>query len=206
MSHNPRPKGLLRETCERIVAVVALVALSPLIGLVALLVRLRLGRPILFRQERPGLHGRPFTLYKFRTMLEAHDDSGRPLPDAERMTPLGRLLRRASLDELPTLLNVVRGDMCLVGPRPLLMQYLPLYTQEQARRHDVKPGVTGWAQINGRNALGWDDKFRMDVWYVDNHSLRLDVRILALTVLKVLKREGISQEGEATVEYFKGRP
>jgi lipopolysaccharide/colanic/teichoic acid biosynthesis glycosyltransferase/glycosyltransferase involved in cell wall biosynthesis len=182
----------------------ALVLLAPLLALVALLVRLRLGSPVLFRQIRPGLHGRPFTLCKFRTMRDAVDAQGRPLPDAERLTRLGRFLRSSSLDELPELWNVLRGEMSLVGPRPLLMQYLALYTAEQARRHEVRPGLTGWAQVNGRNALSWEEKFRLDVWYVDNCSLALDLRILFLTVKKVFDREGISQSGHATVEYFTG--
>jgi lipopolysaccharide/colanic/teichoic acid biosynthesis glycosyltransferase len=180
-----------------------LVLLLPL-AFLALLVRVRMGSPILFRQRRAGFRGEPFTLLKFRTMREAFDDEGRRLPDRERITPLGRGLRRTSLDELPTLVNVVRGEMSLVGPRPLLMEYLPLYKEEQARRHEVKPGITGWAQVNGRNALSWPEKFRHDVWYVDHQSLGLDLRILLLTVAKVVKREGISQEGRVTMERFRG--
>ncbi|MBW3656191.1 MAG: sugar transferase [Gemmatimonadetes bacterium] len=163
-----------------------------------------MGSPVLFRQTRPGLHGRAFTMYKFRTMRHAYDREGRPLPDPARLTRVGRLLRSTSLDELPELFNVLRGDMSLVGPRPLLPEYLPLYSEEQARRHEVRPGITGWAQVNGRNAITWEQKFRLDVWYVDNHSLRLDALILLRTVAKVLAREGINQEGQATAETFRG--
>lgn len=184
-------------------AAVLLVCAPVLLG-VALAVRLTLGTPVLFRQERPGLHGRPFRIVKFRSMRHGVDAEGRPLPDEARLTGLGRLLRATSLDELPTLWNVLRGDMSLVGPRPLLMQYLPLYTPAQARRNEVRPGITGWAQVNGRNALGWEDKFRLDVWYVDHRSFWLDLKILFLTARKVLVREGISQEGHATMEVFRG--
>lgn len=186
-------------------AVAGLLALSPLLLALALLIRWRMGAPVLFRQTRPGLHGEPFKMVKFRTMRDATDAAGRPLPDAERLTGLGRFLRATSLDELPELWNVARGEMSLVGPRPLLMEYLPLYSAFQARRHEVRPGITGWAQVNGRNALGWDDKFALDVWYVDNRSLRLDLRILGLTLLKVLRRDGISAAGEATMPRFTGR-
>ena len=182
----------------------ALAILSPLLGLLALLVRIKLGSPILFRQQRPGLHGHPFTLYKFRTMTDDRDKEGNLLPDADRLTPLGRFLRSTSLDELPELWNVLKGDMSLVGPRPLLMRYLPRYTPEQMRRHEVRPGVTGWAQINGRNALTWEEKFKLDVRYVDNISFWLDVRIIFLTLWKILKREGVSQPGHATMEEFNG--
>ncbi|RMG37985.1 MAG: sugar transferase [Methanobacteriota archaeon] len=161
------------------------------------------GRPI-FRQTRPGLHGKPFTLYKFRTMTDARDAQGNLLPDEQRLTSFGRWLRSTSLDELPELWNVLKGDMSLVGPRPLLMQYLDRYTPEQARRHEVKPGITGWAQVNGRNALTWEDKFKLDVWYVDHLSFWLDMKIIALTIWKILKREGINQPGRATMEEFKG--
>jgi sugar transferase EpsL len=178
--------------------------LSPLLVLLALLVRLRLGAPVLFRQQRPGWHGRPFTLYKFRTMTDRRDAQGSLLPDAERLTRFGRFLRSASLDELPALFNVLKGDMSLAGPRPLLMQYLDRYTLEQARRHEVRPGVTGWAQVNGRNALTWERKLAFDVWYVDHQSLRLDLKIIALTIWKALKREGINQPGHATMEEFMG--
>jgi lipopolysaccharide/colanic/teichoic acid biosynthesis glycosyltransferase len=171
-------------------------------ALIALIVWITMGRPALFTQRRPGLHGRPFTIYKFRTMREARDRDGHPLPDGARITRVGRLLRSLSLDELPELLNVLKGDMSVVGPRPLLMQYLDRYTPEQARRHEVKPGLTGWAQVNGRNAITWEEKFRLDVWYVHNRSLWLDLRIIGMTLLKVLKREGISRQGHATAEEF----
>jgi sugar transferase EpsL len=187
------------------VTVLALLILSPLLAILALLVRVKLGAPILFRQIRPGLRGQPFVIYKFRTMTDARDAQGQLLPDAERLTKFGRFLRSTSLDELPELINVLKGEMSLVGPRPLLMQYLERYTVEQARRHEVRPGITGWAQINGRNALTWEQKFEYDVWYVDHVSLRLDVKIMALTVWKTLKREGISQPGQATMQEFKGK-
>jgi lipopolysaccharide/colanic/teichoic acid biosynthesis glycosyltransferase len=182
-----------------------LVVISPLLLLIALLVWIFHGRPILFAQKRPGYKGQPFYIYKFRTMNERRAPDGSLLPDAERITPLGRFLRTASLDELPELFNILRGEMSLVGPRPLLMQYLERYSPEQARRHDVLPGITGWAQVNGRNALTWEDKFRLDVWYVDHWSFWLDIRILLLTLWKVLKREGISQPGHATAEEFMGK-
>ncbi len=188
-------------------SLLGLLSLSPLLGLIALWIRLKLGSPVLFRQQRPGLHGAPFTIYKFRTMIQgvaARDAQGHPLPDAERLTPLGRFLRGASLDELPELFNVLKGEMSLVGPRPLLMQYLERYTPEQMRRHEARPGITGWAQVNGRNALTWEQKFALDVWYVDNWSLWLDLKIIALTMWKILKREGISQPGQATMEEFMG--
>jgi lipopolysaccharide/colanic/teichoic acid biosynthesis glycosyltransferase len=168
----------------------------------ALMVRLRLGSPILFYQERPGLHGKPFFMVKFRTMTDARDATGALKPDGERLTAFGRFLRSTSLDELPELWNVVKGEMSLVGPRPLLMRYLERYSPEQARRHEVAPGITGWAQVNGRNALSWDEKFTLDVWYVDNWSVALDFRILWMTISKVVRREGISQTGEATMEEF----
>jgi lipopolysaccharide/colanic/teichoic acid biosynthesis glycosyltransferase len=175
----------------------------PLLAL-AWLIRRKLGSPVLFRQVRPGLHGKPFTMVKFRTMTDERGADGALLPDAQRMTPFGRFLRASSLDELPELWNVLRGDMSLVGPRPLLMEYLPLYTPEQARRHEVRPGVTGWAQVNGRNAISWPDKFALDVWYVDNQTLWLDIKILWMTVRKVLVRDGISAAGEATMSKFTG--
>lgn len=178
--------------------------LVPVLTCVALLVRVRLGAPVLFRQQRPGLDGRPFALYKFRTMTDTRDAHGRLLPDAERLTAFGRFLRSTSLDELPELWNILRGDMSLVGPRPLLMQYLKRYTPEQARRHTVRPGLTGWAQVNGRNTLTWEQKFELDVWYVDHVSLGLDLHILAVTARKVLRREGINQAGQATAEEFMG--
>ncbi|WP_338446752.1 sugar transferase [Pelagerythrobacter marensis] len=183
----------------------ALLILLPLLLLIAGLLRLKMGAPVFFRQMRPGLNGDPFALLKFRTMRDAVGPDGIPLPDAERLTPFGRFLRSTSLDELPGLWNVLKGDMSLVGPRPLLMEYLPLYSAEQARRHEVRPGLTGWAQVNGRNALSWEEKFALDVWYVDNRSMMLDVWILWLTVLKVLRREGISADGEATMPLFTGR-
>ncbi|MGJ0531801.1 sugar transferase [Methylocystis sp.] len=178
--------------------------LFPVFLAVALLVRWKLGPPMLFTQVRPGLHGAPFRMYKFRTMRDARDAAGDLLPDGERLTSLGRFLRASSLDELPELWNVLKGDMSLVGPRPLLMEYLPLYSQEQARRHEVRPGVTGWAQVNGRNALSWREKFALDVWYVDNQSLALDLKILWLTLRKVFICEGISAAGEATMSRFTG--
>lgn len=182
----------------------ALLVFSPVLVVLALLIRRQMGPPALFRQVRPGLHGEPFEMMKFRTMRNALGADGQPLPDAERLTPLGRFLRSTSLDELPELWNVVRGDMSLVGPRPLLMEYLPRYSAEQARRHDVRPGLTGWAQVNGRNALSWEGKFALDIWYVDNRSVWLDIRIIWLTVVKVLQRDGISAEGEATMAKFEG--
>lgn len=185
-------------------AAAGLIVLSPVMLLVALAIRWRMGGPVLFVQERPGRHGRPFRMVKFRTMRDFTDALGRPLSDAERLTPLGIRLRALSLDELPELWNVLRGDMSLVGPRPLLMSYLPLYSAQQARRHNVRPGVTGWAQINGRNALSWDEKFALDLWYVDNRSFWLDIRILMMTVSKVLRRDGISADGEATMPVFSG--
>lgn len=186
------------------VAVPALVVLGPVLGVLALLVRWQLGAPVLFRQQRPGLHGRPFTLYKFRTMIEARDAEGHLLPDAQRLTPFGRFLRSTSLDELPELFNVVRGDMSLVGPRPLLMQYLERYTPTQRRRHEVRPGITGWAQVNGRNALDWPQRLALDVWYVDHLSFALDLRIIFITMVKILRREGISEPGQATMREFMG--
>ena len=183
-----------------------LVLISPVMLAVAALVRWKHGSPVLFSQVRPGYRGELFTLRKFRTMTDARDPQGNLLPDAERLTPLGRFLRASSLDELPELFNVLRGEMSLVGPRPLLVEYLDRYTPEQARRHEVLPGITGWAQINGRNALTWEEKFRLDVWYVDHWSLALDLKILWLTLVKVFRREGISQPGHATAEIFMGSP
>ncbi|MFB4371186.1 MULTISPECIES: sugar transferase [unclassified Pseudomonas] len=183
----------------------ALILLAPVIAVVAWQVRCRLGSPVLFCQVRPGLKGEPFEMIKFRTMRDAVDEAGNPLPDSERMTPFGSFLRSSSLDELPGLWNVLKGDMSLVGPRPLLMEYLPLYSPEQYRRHELRPGVTGWAQINGRNALSWADKFKLDVWYVDNQSFLLDLKIIFLTVKKVLVRDGINADGEATMAKFTGK-
>jgi lipopolysaccharide/colanic/teichoic acid biosynthesis glycosyltransferase len=185
-------------------ATAALVVLAPLLLMVAALVRIFLGSPILFRQSRPGWNGKLLMCLKFRTMTQARDAEGRLLPDAERMTVFGRFLRRSSIDELPELINVIRGEMSLVGPRPLLAQYLERYAPEQMRRHEVKPGITGWAQVNGRNSASWEQKFAFDVWYVENQSFCLDVKILALTILKTLRREGISQPGHVTMEEFRG--
>lgn len=186
------------------VAITGLIVLSPLLLVIAILIRVLDGKPVLFRQERPGLNGHPFTLLKFRTMRQATDTDGNPLPDAVRLTRMGAFLRSTSLDELPELLNIVRGEMSLVGPRPLLMDYLPRYTVEQQRRHDMMPGLTGWAQVNGRNALSWEEKFNLDLWYVDHASFALDVKIMLLTVWHVLRREGISQPGHATAQEFMG--
>ena len=186
------------------VAGLGLVALLPVLGAVAILVRVRLGSPVLFRQERPGLLGQPFLLIKFRSMANGASESGELQPDSERLGSFGRLLRSTSLDELPELINVVRGDMSLVGPRPLLMQYVPLYSAEQSRRHDVRPGVTGWAQVNGRNKVGWSDRFVLDVWYADNVSFVLDMRILWRTIADVVRRRGVSVEGQATMPPFEG--
>ncbi|MGR5487943.1 sugar transferase [Vibrio alfacsensis] len=194
----------MKRLFDFLASLIALVLFSPIIALVAWKIRKNLGSPVLFRQTRPGLNGKPFEMVKFRTMKDAFDQQGNLLPDSERMTPFGDKLRNSSLDELPELWNVLKGDMSLVGPRPLLMQYLPLYSEEQARRHEVRPGVTGWAQINGRNAISWEDKFKLDVWYVDKCSFWLDVKILLLTVKKVLIKEGISAQGEVTMPPFKG--
>ena len=185
-------------------ALAALLILSPVILVVAFLVRRKLGSPVFFRQTRPGLNAKPFQMIKFRTMRDAIDSEGKPLPDSERITQFGRFLRSTSLDELPEFWNVLKGEMSLVGPRPLLMEYLPLYSTEQYRRHEARPGVTGWAQVSGRNALNWEDKFKLDVWYVEHQSLWLDIKILLLTVKQVLVRDGISAEGQATMERFKG--
>lgn len=182
----------------------AIIVLSPVYATVAYKVKKNLGSPVLFRQTRPGLNGEPFEMIKFRTMLDATDAQGNPLPDSERLTPFGKMLRSTSLDELPELWNVIKGDMSLVGPRPLLMEYLPLYSEEQARRHLARPGITGYAQVNGRNAISWEDKFKLDVWYVDNQSLWLDIKILFKTVKKVLVKDGISEDGEATMSKFTG--
>ncbi|AKM08240.1 sugar transferase [Pelagerythrobacter marensis] len=182
----------------------ALLALLPLLFIIGLIVRLKMGAPVMFRQARPGLNAAPFELIKFRTMRNAVGSDGVPLSDAERLTAFGGFLRSTSLDELPGLWNVLKGDMSLVGPRPLLMEYLPRYNAEQARRHEVRPGLTGWAQVNGRNALSWEEKFALDVWYVDNRSIMLDLRIIGLTVLKVVRRDGISADGEATMPKFQG--
>jgi lipopolysaccharide/colanic/teichoic acid biosynthesis glycosyltransferase len=187
-----------------LIAGVAFTVLLPLIAAIAVGVRIAIGNPVIFKQDRPGIGGRLFKLFKFRTMRDAADARGRPLPDKDRLTPFGSLLRRSSLDELPELWNVIRGDMNLVGPRPLLIEYLPLYTTEQMRRHDVLPGITGWAQVNGRNRLSWEEKFELDTWYVDNRSFLLDMKILALTFAAVFRTGEINQEGHATAEKFKG--
>lgn len=186
------------------VSLFALLVLLPVILVVSVLVHFNLGFPVLFTQGRPGLNGEVFKMMKFRTMLDAKDKQGNLLPDDQRMTQFGAFLRSTSLDELPGLLNVLKGDMSLVGPRPLLVQYLPLYSVEQARRHDIRPGITGWAQVNGRNAISWEDKFKLDIWYVDNQSFCLDVKILLLTVKKAFVREGISADGHVTIQPFKG--
>jgi lipopolysaccharide/colanic/teichoic acid biosynthesis glycosyltransferase len=194
----------MKRCLDLVVAVMALSALAVPLLVLVWLVRSKLGSPVVFRQLRPGMRGKPFEILKFRTMTSECDIDGKLLPDAARLTPFGQFLRATSLDELPELWNILRGDMSLVGPRPLLMEYLPLYTAVQARRHEVRPGITGWAQVNGRNAIGWDEKFKLDVWYVDNQSLWLDIKILCLTVKKVLARDGISAEGEATMPRFTG--
>jgi len=195
---------MIKRLFDIIATSATILILSPVIITAALMVRLKMGVPVFFKQERPGLHGKPFIIYKFRTMTDKKDTDGKVLPDEMRLTPLGKFLRRFSIDELPQLFNVIRGDLSLVGPRPLLMEYLPLYTPESARRHDVKPGITGWAQVNGRNAISWDERFKLDVWYVDNRSFMLDLKILWMTFIKVFKKEGISQNGHATMEKFKG--
>ncbi|MDM8538559.1 sugar transferase [Desulfobacterales bacterium HSG17] len=187
-----------------LVSIMLCVLLLPIFVLIAVLVRLKLGTPILFKQQRPGLNAKPFILYKFRSMTNKKSQKGELLPDAERLTRFSRFLRASSLDELPELINILKGEMCLVGPRPLLMRYLKLYNYEQAKRHDVKPGITGWAQVNGRNAISWEDKFKMDVWYINNQSFYLDIKILLLTVIKVCKREGVNQEGQVTTREFMG--
>ena len=202
MNHFYRRFG--KRTFDLTLTIPLAILASPVLTLLALLVRSKLGSPVLFRQQRPGLHGQSFTLNKFRTMTDARDAEGNLLPDDQRMTPFGHFLRSTSLDELPELWNVIRGDMSLVGPRPLLMRYLSRYTPEQMQRHEVRPGITGWAQVNGRNALTWKEKFDLDVWYVDNLSLWLDLKIIVLTIWKILTREGISQPGQATMEEFMG--
>lgn len=194
----------IKRNFDVVIAVLVSLSFLPLLALIAFEAHRKMGSPVLFRQTRPGLHGKPFEMLKFRTMRDAHDAEGRPLPDSERLTDFGRWLRATSLDELPGLWNVLKGDMSLVGPRPLLMEYLPLYSPEQARRHEVRPGITGWAQISGRNALSWEEKFALDVWYIDNQSFWLDMKILFLTVKKVLSRDGISATGEATMSKFMG--
>ena len=197
-------RAFVKRLFDMVAAALALLLLAPALALIAWQVRRKLGSPVLFRQVRPGLHGQPFEMVKFRTMTDERCADGALLPDAQRLTPFGRFLRASSLDELPELWNVIKGDMSLVGPRPLLMEYLPLYTREQARRHEVRPGITGWAQVNGRNAISWEDRFALDVWYVDHPRLWLDIIILWMTVRKVLRRDGISAAGEATMTRFTG--
>jgi sugar transferase EpsL len=197
---------MFKRACDILGASSALLLLSPVIAVTALVVRYDVGAPVLFRQLRPGLGGRPFLMLKFRTMKDAIDAHGNPLPDELRLTRIGKFLRASSIDELPELWNVLKGEMSLVGPRPLLMEYLPLYTARQARRHEVRPGITGWAQINGRNGIDWSQKFEMDVWYVEHQTLPLDLKILALTVWKVLSRSGINASGSATMPKFRGSP
>jgi sugar transferase EpsL len=194
----------MKRIFDLLVTVVGLLVVSPLLMIIAILVRIKLGSPILFCQLRPGLFSVPFKILKFRTMTAERDQEENLLPDAQRLTPFGNFLRASSLDELPELINVLKGEMGLVGPRPLLMEYLPLYTPEQARRHEVRPGITGWAQVNGRNAISWEEKFKLDVWYVENQSLWLDIKILWMTLVKVFRREGISQDGQATMSKFTG--
>lgn len=194
----------MKRLFDFVVSATALILFLPIILFTAFFVKVKLGSPVIFSQTRPGLHGHPFKMFKFRSMLDRIDNDGNPLSDEQRLTRFGRILRSTSLDELPGLINVIKGDMSLVGPRPLLMEYLSLYSQDQARRHELRPGITGWAQVNGRNAISWEDKFKLDVWYVDNRSFCLDAKILFLTVKKVFVREGISAEGEATMSKFTG--
>lgn len=195
---------MLKRLLDIVIASIALVILSPLYIFVAYKVKKNLGSPVLFRQVRPGLHGKPFEMIKFRTMKDALDEQGNPLPDSERLTPFGKMLRSTSLDEMPELWNVIKGDMSIVGPRPLLMEYLPLYNTEQAKRHNVRPGMTGHAQVNGRNAIGWDEKFKLDTWYVENQSVWLDFKIMLKTVKKVIAKDDINEAGEATMSKFTG--
>jgi sugar transferase EpsL len=196
----------MRRAVDILMALVGIVVLSPVLLVIAVAVRISMGKPVLFTQVRPGRHGAPFRIFKFRTMRECSEDRGAGYADAERLTPLGSLLRKSSLDELPELFNVLIGDMSIIGPRPLLMEYLELYSPEQARRHEVRPGITGWAQVNGRNAISWEQKFALDVWYIDHRSFLLDLRILWLTIVSVVQRRGISQPGSATAERFSGTP
>lgn len=200
----PHRGSSMKRLFDVVLTVCGLLLISPVILLLMLLVRIKLGTPIFFTQIRPGLHGQHFCMVKFRTMIDARDTTGSLLSDVERLTAFGKFLRASSLDELPELWNVLKGDMSLVGPRPLLMEYLPLYSEKQSRRHEVRPGITGWAQVNGRNAISWEEKFKLDVWYVDNQSILLDMKILWMTVKKVLIRDGISAKGEATMPRFIG--
>ncbi|TMO83623.1 sugar transferase [Pseudoalteromonas spongiae] len=195
---------MLKRLFDIFVAITLLLLLLPILLVVALLIRINLGGPILFSQDRPGLNGKIFKMYKFRSMSNERDQHGNLLPDEVRLTKFGRMLRATSLDELPELINILKGDMSLVGPRPLLIEYLPLYNEKQAKRHHVRPGITGWAQVNGRNAISWPEKFELDVWYVENQSLILDFKILFMTFYKVIKKEGITADGEATTSFFKG--
>ncbi len=195
---------MLKRLFDILLSLSVLLCLAPVMVITALLIAVKLGRPVIFKQKRPGIRGEVFEMYKFRSMTEEKDDNGELLSDDQRLPRFGKLLRSSSLDELPELLNILKGDMSLVGPRPLLVEYLPLYDNEQAKRHNVKPGITGWAQVNGRNAISWEEKFKLDVWYVENRSFLLDIKILFLTVLKVFKRDGISQGGQATAEKFRG--
>lgn len=197
---------MVKRSFDILVSILGIILFSVIMVIAAILIRMKLGKPVIFKQVRPGQFGKPFEVYKFRTMTDEVDESGALLPDHVRLTRFGKLIRKLSIDELPQLFNVLKGDISLVGPRPLLMEYLSLYNPEQARRHDVKPGITGWAQVNGRNALSWEEKFKLDVWYVDNQSFWLDLKILFLTALKVVKSEGINQEGQATIEKFRGTP
>ena len=197
---------MLKRIIDITIASTALILLSPVYFIVAHKVKKNLGSPVLFRQVRPGLHGKPFEMFKFRTMKDALDAEGNPLPDSERLTPFGKMLRATSLDEMPELWNVIKGDMSIVGPRPLLMEYLPLYNEEQAKRHNVRPGITGYAQVNGRNAISWEKKFELDTWYVENQSLWLDFKIMFKTIKKVIAKDDISAEGEATMSKFAGTP
>lgn len=194
----------MKRLIDLIISSLSLIILGPIILLVALIVRIKLGSPVLFKQLRPGLYGEPFLIYKFRTMTDARDSRGNLLPDELRLPPIGMFLRKYSLDELPQLLNVLKGELSLVGPRPLAMEYLPLYSTFQARRHEVKPGITGWAQVNGRNAISWDKRFELDVWYVENRTLFLDFKILIMTLIRVVRNEGISQDGHVTMPDFEG--
>jgi len=194
----------MKRIFDIVLSLIGLLVLSPIIIIIAILIYLKLGTPIFFKQDRPGLKGNLFRMYKFRTMLDKIDSSGTSLPDEDRLTKFGKLLRSTSLDELPELFNVLKGEMSIVGPRPLLKSYLPLYNDRQKRRHDVKPGITGWAQINGRNAISWNEKFELDVWYVENHNLLLDIKVILMTIKKVIIRDGINADGQATMSAFKG--
>ncbi|PET61661.1 sugar transferase [Bacillus sp. AFS001701] len=194
----------MKRMIDLIISLMIIIVFSPILLIVGVMVRFKMGSPILFKQVRPGLYGKPFNLYKFRTMVDLKDSNGELLSDELRLTSFGKFLRKFSLDEFPQLINVVKGEMSLVGPRPLLMEYLSLYTKEQMLRHDVKPGITGWAQVNGRNAITWEEKFKLDNWYIKNHNLIVDLKILFLTFIKVIKKEGISQQGQVTMEKFKG--